>query len=118
MSEPTTLDSHQYAGWRATRLGAITERLELDLVFDLAGPVEGKSVLDVGTGDGSYALEAASRGAAATGVDVDPEMLRAAEQRASAGNLDLTFLEGHAERLPVDDERFDLVLAVTVLCFV
>lgn len=118
MSEPTTLDPGQYAGWRATPLGAITERLELDLVFELAGPVEGKSVLDVGTGDGSYALEAASRGAAATGVDVDPEMLRAAEQRASAMNLDVTFVQGHAERLPVDDERFDLVLAVTVLCFV
>lgn len=118
MSEPTTLDPGQYAGWRATSLGAITERLELDLVFDLAGPVEGKSVLDVGTGDGSYAIEAASRGAAVTGIDVDPEMLRAAERRASARNLDVTFLEGRAERLPVDDARFDLVLAVTVLCFV
>ena len=116
--ERTPRDPHQYAGWRATPLGAITERLELDLVFELAGPVEGKSVLDVGTGDGSYGLEAASRGAAATGVDVDPEMLRAAEQRASAMNLDVTFVEGHAERLPVYDERFDLVLAVTVLCFV
>ncbi|MCB9762106.1 MAG: methyltransferase domain-containing protein [Alphaproteobacteria bacterium] len=118
MSEPTTLDPGQYAGWRATPLGTITERLELDLVFDLAGPVEGRSVLDVGTGDGSYALEAASRGATVTGVDVDPEMLRAAAQRASAMNLELTLLEGRAERLPVDAERFDLVLAVTVLCFV
>lgn len=118
MSAPTTLDPGQYAGWRTTPLGAITERLELDLVFDLAGPVEGKSVLDVGIGDGSYALEAASRGAAVTGVDVDPEMLRAAEQRASAMKLDVTFVEGRAERLPVDDGRFDLVLAVTVLCFV
>ena len=118
MSEPTTLDPHQYAGWRATPLGAITERLELDLVFELAGPVVGKSVLDVGTGDGSYALEAASRGAAVTGVDVDPEMLRAAERRASAMKLGVTFVEGRAERLPVNDERFDLVLAVTVLCFV
>jgi ubiquinone/menaquinone biosynthesis C-methylase UbiE len=53
-----------------------------------------------------------------TGVDVDPEMLRAAERRASAMKLGVTFVEGRAERLPVSDERFDLVLAVTVLCFV
>ncbi|MBK6920719.1 MAG: methyltransferase domain-containing protein [Deltaproteobacteria bacterium] len=118
MSQPTALDPRQYAGWRATLLGAITERLELDLVFELAGPVVGKSVLDVGTGDGTYALVAASRGAEATGVDVDPEMLRAAEQRAGAMKLDVSFVKGRAERLPVDDRRFDLVLAVTVLCFV
>ncbi len=66
MSEPTTLDPGRYAGWRA-----ITEALELDPVFDLVGPVRGKSVLDVGIGDGSYAIEAAARGAVVTGVDVD-----------------------------------------------
>ncbi len=118
MNEPPTLDPGQYAGWRERPLGAITERLERDLVFDLAGPVQGRSVLDVGTGDGSYALEAASRGAVVTGVDVDPVMLRAAAQRASAMKLDVTFVEGRAEHLPVDGERFDVVLAVTVLCFV
>lgn len=118
MSAPTALDPGRYAGWRATPLGAITERLERDLVFDLAGPLGGRSVLDVGTGDGSYAIEAASRGAKATGVDADPAMLRAAKERSAASGLDVTLLEGRAQRLPVTDERFDVVLAVTVLCFV
>jgi SAM-dependent methyltransferase len=118
VSEPTLFDPGRYAGWRATPLGAVTERLELDLVFELAGSVRGEAVLDVGTGDGSYALEAASRGAEVTGVDVDPAMLRAAAARSSSLGLAVTLAEGRAEALPFADESFDVVLAVTVLCFV
>lgn len=73
MGEPTTLGHGQYAGWRATPLGAIPERLALGLVFDSAGPLRRNSVLDVNTRDGSYALETASRGAVVTGVDVASE---------------------------------------------
>jgi ubiquinone/menaquinone biosynthesis C-methylase UbiE len=46
----------EYARWRETRLGAVTERLERAAVLDLAGPLPGRDVLDVGCGDGAYAL--------------------------------------------------------------
>lgn len=113
-----TFDPGPYAAWRATRLGAITERLELDLVLALAGSLRGASVLDVGTGDGSYALEAAARGARVVGVDADPAMLRAAKERAASRGLRVELTEGRVEALPFADESFDVVLAVTVLCFV
>jgi ubiquinone/menaquinone biosynthesis C-methylase UbiE len=112
------MDPGEYARWRVTPLGAATERLEMQQVFELAGPLAHEAVLDVGTGDGTYALEAASRGAEVTGVDTDPMMLRAAQERAASRRISVTFANGHVEALPFDDATFDLVLAVTVLCFV
>ena len=45
MTEPV-IASGTYA--RATTLGAISERVETTVVFDLAGPLRGKRLLDVG----------------------------------------------------------------------
>jgi len=35
------IDPNEYARWRESRLGAITERLEQAVVFDRAGPLAG-----------------------------------------------------------------------------
>jgi ubiquinone/menaquinone biosynthesis C-methylase UbiE len=106
-----------YARWRASSLGAITERVEQHLVFELAGPLAGLAVLDVGCGDGAYAIEAAERGARAVGLDADPTMLRGAEGRARERGVAVEFHEGRVEELPFGDASFDVVFAVTVLCF-
>lgn len=105
-----------YAAWRGASLGRVVEALELDLVFELAGDLRGKAVLDVGCGDGTYAIEAATRGAAATGIDRAPDMIAAARARGAAS--DARFIEGDALALPFGDGSFDVVVAVTLLCFV
>lgn len=117
MTEPVVA-ANTYARWRATTLGSITERVETSVVFDLAGPLRAKRVLDVGTGDGTYAIEAAERGAIVTALDLEQEMLDAARARAAARGVEVTLQQGRAERLPFDDASFDVVIAVTVLCFV
>lgn len=118
MSEEPVVSPSQYAQWRETLLGRITERVETQLIFELAGPLAGKRVLDVGTGDGTYALEAARHGADVIGLDSDPAMLGAARTRARKDGVSLAFQEGRAEALPFADASFDVVLAITVLCFV
>jgi ubiquinone/menaquinone biosynthesis C-methylase UbiE len=117
MTEPT-IGADTYARWRASTLGRITERVEMGVVLGLAGQLAGKRVLDVGTGDGTYALEAAARGAFVTGIDLDPNMLTAARTRANERGLSATFETGRAEALPFAAGTFDVVLAVTVLCLV
>jgi ubiquinone/menaquinone biosynthesis C-methylase UbiE len=107
-----------YARWRASSLGAITERVEQHLVFELAGPLAGLAVLDLGCGDGTYAIEAAARGARAVGLDTDPTMLREAEGRARERGVAVDLREVRVEELPFGDASFDVVFAVTVLCFV
>lgn len=96
----------------------ITEQVEERLVFALAGRLSGRRVLDVGTGDGTYAIEAARRDARATGIDVDLAMLAAARSRSESAGVSVALREARTEELPFDDGAFDVVLAVTVLCFV
>ncbi|MBI2897944.1 MAG: class I SAM-dependent methyltransferase [Deltaproteobacteria bacterium] len=107
-----------YARWRASRLGEVTERLERDLVLELAGPLAGARVLDVGCGDGTHAIDAAARGGRVVGIDADPSMLQAARRRARERGVAVELRDGRVERLPSADASFDVVFAVTVLCFV
>jgi len=59
----------------------------------------GRDVLDVACGTGAVAIEAARRGARVTGLDLTPELLTTAEQRASAAGVDVTFVEGSYDDL-------------------
>lgn len=70
------------------------------LIADRAGVRAGDRVVDIGCGPGSAAREAARRGAAVTGVDPAPVMLRLA--RLLSGGA-VTYLEGAAEALPLAD---------------
>jgi ubiquinone/menaquinone biosynthesis C-methylase UbiE len=107
-----------YARWRSSRLGQITDTLEQQLLFELLGSVAGKTLLDIGCGDGALASDLARRGAIVTGLDADFVMIAAARRRAKTEGTQLHLVEGQAERLPFNDAAFDLVVAVTVLCFV
>lgn len=107
-----------YERWRTSTLGRITERVETRGILDLLGPLQGKRVLDVGTGDGTYAIEAATRGGIVTAIDRDPSMLDAARERASKRAVGVSFQSGRAEQLPFADASFDVVCAITVLCLV
>jgi SAM-dependent methyltransferase len=108
----------EYARWRETRLGAVTERLERAAVLDLAGPLAGRDVLDVGCGDGAYALAAARAGASVVAVDRSPADVEAARRNAAHAGVPLELHVADALALPFPGDRFDVVLAVTVLCFV
>jgi len=86
-------------------------------VFDLAGSLAGKRVLDVGCDDGTYSTGAAERGASVVGIDTSADMITAGKQRAHEKNVDVELVVADASELPFPDGRFDVVLAVTVLCF-
>jgi ubiquinone/menaquinone biosynthesis C-methylase UbiE len=107
-----------YARWRASGIGATTERVERQLILELIGDVSGCRVLDIGCGDGEFALELMKRGAIVTGIDSSPAMIDAARSRATKHNTDITFQVAVAEHLPFPAERFDVVTAITILCFV
>lgn len=107
-----------YQRWRESGLGAVTEQIERDLVLGLADELEGRRVLDVGCGDGAYAVAVAERGAHVVGVDASARMLQAARDRATLKGLTLDLREGDVRQLPFADASFDVVLAITVLCFV
>jgi ubiquinone/menaquinone biosynthesis C-methylase UbiE len=117
-SHPTEAMTESYARWRSSRLGQITDRLEQQLLFELIGSVANKTLLDVGCGDGALASNIARRGAIVTGLDADSVMIAGARRRAEIEDTQLHLVEGQAEKLPFNNAAFDLVVVVTVLCFV
>jgi ubiquinone/menaquinone biosynthesis C-methylase UbiE len=107
-----------YARWRKSTLGAVTEHLEQETVFSLVGDPGGLRVLDVGCGDGAYAIRASREGADVVGLDRSQSMLEAARARAVSADAVVTWCQGDARALPFRDASVDLVLGVTALCLV
>jgi ubiquinone/menaquinone biosynthesis C-methylase UbiE len=101
-----------------TSTGAVTEAIEQRLILELTGDPKGARFLDVGCGDGVLACAVASRGAGTTAIDPDPAMLDAARARAERTGVKADLMDGRIERLPFADASFDVVAAVSVLCFV
>ena len=88
------------------------------LIFGLAGDVGGRAVLDVGCGDGELALEFVKHGAIVTGIDASPAMIEAARSRAKQHGVNIDFRVATAQEIPFPAEQFDIVTAITILCFV
>jgi len=80
----------------------------------------GERILDVGCGPGFYArelLDEVGPGGSIMAVDASPDMLALARQRCS-GFDNVTFREGNAAALPVDEGAFDAALCVQVMEYV
>ena len=90
-------------------------------VLRRAALTPGQQVLDLGTGTGSVALQAAALVAPhgdVLAVDLSPAMLAAAQQRVQRTGIgNGQFREGRAEAIPVDDGAVDVVLASLSLMY-
>lgn len=75
------------------------------------GDLTGKTILDVGCGDGLNAVQFAKMGAKVTGVDLSPKAIEAARLRAQANNVSerTTFIYSPVETLDFPEESFDIV---------
>lgn len=67
-----------------------------------------RTVLDLACGEGTFAVEMARRGYQVTGVDLSPEMLEFAQDKAKQAGVEVRFIQQDMRQLNLD-ERFDLV---------
>ena len=73
--------------------------------------VRGKRVLDLGCGDGRFALGVAPVARSVVGVDPDPEAISAAKKNARTANArNVRFVVGAAQKLQFPGEVFDVVI--------
>lgn len=109
----------QRAGWETGDYPRVGNTLQLiaELLVEAADVRAGQRVLDVACGQGNAALAAARRFAEATGVDYATNLLAQGRERAAAEHLPVTFTEGDAEKLPLPDASFDLVLSTVGVMF-
>jgi ubiquinone/menaquinone biosynthesis C-methylase UbiE len=84
---------------------AVISARKFDPILTSFGDLRGKKLLDVCTGPGHLAGEAASRGALVDAIDFSEAMVREAKVRLK----DINFIEADAEALPYDDLSFDAV---------
>jgi len=71
----------------------------------------GPRVLELGCGDGDHAVELARRGLEVTAVDLSPDRIRLARERAAAAGVAVTFLVDDLNTMDLPTGPFDCVLA-------
>jgi len=110
----SALKAKMRESWMAGDFGVIAryaEAAEEDFVRRLALS-SGVRVLDVACGTGNTAIPAAKAGANVTGVDIAPNLLEQARQRAHDAGVSADFREGDAEHLDFPDNSFDVIISV------
>ena len=108
-----TIKKAQRAAWETGDYARVGNTLQIiaELLVEAADVRAGQRALDVASGQGNAALAAARRFAHATGVDYATNLLEQGRERAVAEHLDVEFLEGDAEDLPVPGKSFDLTMS-------
>ena len=115
------------------RAAAIVKKVETDLllwwedfyvpVFEYVlpkmGTLEGKKVLELGTGTGGTATLLAKRGASVVGIDLLPFRIAEAKVRASEHDVaeSVNFALMDAMELAFPDDTFDFIISKSVLVF-
>lgn len=112
----TSFDDHERSRW-AGRAAAYQRSFAAlcaypaAAILDAAGVEAGHRVLDVGTGPGTVAALACTRGATVTAVDAEPDMLDLARRQVPAADIRHATLPD----LPFADRSFDAAVANFVI---
>ncbi|MFO0881183.1 MAG: methyltransferase domain-containing protein [Gemmataceae bacterium] len=86
-----------------------------EFMFDLAGDLRGKQVLEVGCGEGVAACQLAYCGARVTGIDLSPVSIEVAHRRLALHGLKADFRVADAANDDLGTARFDVVWCDLIL---
>jgi 2-polyprenyl-3-methyl-5-hydroxy-6-metoxy-1,4-benzoquinol methylase len=88
-----------------------------EYVFKSLGQVEGKQIFDFGCGTGEISTQLARMGAYVTGMDISPELIETAKQRASLDGVQdrMQFIAGDISKSPLPENKFDALVCFAVL---
>jgi len=114
ITELEALKSRLKATWMSGDFDKIARTIEPGAVvfIERLALAPGARVLDVACGSGNLSLPAARVGAIVTGLDIAPNLIETARERAFAERLNINFDEGDAEQLPYADGSFDVVVTM------
>lgn len=87
--------------------------------LDQLEPLEGKKVLELGTGHGQGAVHLVARGARVVALDISPRRCAEGERQIAGAPVarSIRFCAARAERLPFADASFDSIFARDVLMY-
>ncbi len=99
---------YDFSTWLYSRLKGMSVETRLREYLDELEVKEGDRVLEVAVGTGRN-LQFLPRGAQFFGLDISWGMLKRCQRNAAKWKLDVALFMGTAERLPFQDEVFDVV---------
>jgi ubiquinone/menaquinone biosynthesis C-methylase UbiE len=113
------LKQRQSVMWGTGPYQRVTETISdiHELVVERLDPQPGERWLDLACGTGAVAERAAARGAAVTGVDLAPALIKTAAERATERGLEIDYRVGDCERLDLHDASFDIVSSACGIMF-
>jgi ubiquinone/menaquinone biosynthesis C-methylase UbiE len=100
-------------GLTAATTMLVGRRSDAEVAAELARLTADDIVVDIGCGPGAAARHAARCGAAITGVDPAPVMLRMARLLTASPNV--TYLEGTAEQLPLPEDAATVIWSIATV---
>jgi SAM-dependent methyltransferase len=109
--------------WSVGRYESVAERIS-DIAVqtvefaDRRRPLRDATLADLACGTGSAALAAAQRCARVTAVDLTPELIAQAREKAEAANLDVTWVAADAADTGLPTDAFDVVVSNMGIIFV
>lgn len=106
-----SFDARRFGG----PIGDLVARGQADVLANMLGPVQGRRIIDVGTGTGRGAFLLAAAGAKVTGIDASEEMLAIARERARQTHAPVEFTVGDAHKVEFGDRSFDIAVSLRVL---
>ena len=92
-------------------------RFNKEFRFHILGDLTGKTVLDVGCGDGTNAVTLAKLGAHVTGIDISPKSIATAQERARINGLSnrIRLICAPLEVVELAPDSFDIVWGDAIL---
>jgi len=118
-AERVSNDSLQMPAWNIERYRtpSATTEFPLEYAFHLMGNLEGKTVVDLGCGDGLNTVVLAALGAKVFSVDISDKSLEVTHQRTIANGVahNVRLIHSDAARIPIDDALADRVLCAAIL---
>jgi SAM-dependent methyltransferase len=106
-----SFDARRFGG----PIGDLVAQGQAGVLARMLGPIEGRRIIDVGTGTGRGAFLLAAGGAHVTGIDASEQMLAIARQRAAETHADVEFRVGDAHEIRFGDRSFDIAVSLRVL---
>ena len=86
-------------------------------VIEQLAPAPGDRWLDLACGTGAMAERACAAGANVTGLDLAPDLIETANERADELGLEIEYVVGDAERMEFEDASFDKVSSTCGIMF-
>ena len=88
-----------------------------EAVVERLAPESGDRWLDLACGTGAVAERAAAAGANVTGLDLAPDLIETAQERAAELGLEIDYVVGDVEKLALADASFDKVSSTCGIMF-